>query len=108
MRVTVCLLALAGMASASPDAVNRAQQLYQHTEYQNSLKVLAHDPAPDVATYLLTGKNYFMMSDYKKTTKHKEKRDKHTPNRTKTHHRQKHTKGRRAENSTLMAISYAK
>src|SRR3569623_142622 len=66
MRVTVCLLALAGMASASPDAVNRAQELYQHTQYQNSLTVLGQDPSPDVGTYLLTGKTYFMMSESKK------------------------------------------
>jgi Flp pilus assembly protein TadD len=108
MRVTVCLLALAGMASASPDAVNRAQELYQHTQYQNSLKVLAHDPAPDAATYLLTGKNYFMMADYKKAVELFEKCVALTPNSSEAHLWLGRAWGRRAENSTLMAISYAK
>ena len=84
MRVTVCLLALAGMAVASPDAVNRAQELYQHTQYQNSLKILSRDPAPDVAPYLLTGKNYFMMADYKKATEFFEKCVSLTPNSSAT------------------------
>jgi Tfp pilus assembly protein PilF len=108
MRVTVCLLALAGMASASPDAVNRAQELYHHTQYQNSIKVLAHDPAPDAATYLLTGKNYFMLADYKKATEFFEKAIELTPNSSMAHLWLGRAWGRRAENSTFMAISYAK
>jgi Flp pilus assembly protein TadD len=108
MRVTVCLLALAGMASASPDAVNRAQELYQHTEYQNSLKVLVQDPAPDIATYLLTGKNYFMMSEYKKATELFEKCVELAPNSSEAHLWLGRAWGRRAENSTLLAIGYAK
>ncbi|HVV46522.1 MAG TPA: hypothetical protein VHC72_15015 [Bryobacteraceae bacterium] len=108
MRVTVCLLALAGMAAASPDVVNRAQELYQHTQYQNSLKILAHDPAPDTATYLLTGKNYFMMADYKKATELFEKCVSLTPNSSEAHLWLGRAWGRRAENSTIMAISYAK
>src|SRR6185312_6353023 len=108
MRVMVCLLALAGIAVASKDAVNRAQELYQHTEYQNSLKILAHDPAPDVATYLLTGKNYFMMADYKKATEFFEKCVALTPNSSDAHLWLGRAWGRRAENSTLLAIGYAK
>lgn len=102
------MLALAGMAFASPDAVNRAQDLYQRTEYQNSLKALAQDPAPDVATYLLTGKNYFMLSDYKKATELFEKCLELVPNSSEAHLWLGRAWGRRAENSTLMAISYAK
>src|SRR6185437_14883532 len=108
MRVTVCLLALAGMASASPDAVNRAQELYQHTQYQNSIKVLTEDPAPDAATYLLMGKNYFMLADYRKATEFFEKSIALTPNSSTAHLWLGRSWGRRAENSTIMAISYAK
>jgi tetratricopeptide (TPR) repeat protein len=108
MRVTVCLLALAGMASASPEAVNRAQELYQHTQYQNSIKVLTHDPAPDAATYLLTGKNYFMLGEYKKATEFFEKSVALTPTSSMAYLWLGRSWGRRAENSTFMAISYAK
>lgn len=59
-------LVLAVAASASQDVVRRANELYQHTDYTGSLRVLQGDPAPDAASYLLTGKNYFMSGDYKK------------------------------------------
>ena len=54
--------------SASADAMRQASALYQHTEYQQSLHVLAQNPAPDAPGYLLSGKNYFMLGDYKKAT----------------------------------------
>jgi tetratricopeptide (TPR) repeat protein len=46
--------------------VHRADVLYQRTEYAASLHILAEDPTPDAANYLLRGKNYFMSGDYKK------------------------------------------
>jgi Flp pilus assembly protein TadD len=46
--------------------VRRANELYERTEYQESLHVLAEDPAPDAANYLLSGKNYFMLGNYKR------------------------------------------
>lgn len=58
-------LLVAVSLSASPEVVNRADALYHRTQYEASLKLLAGDPAPDAATYALTGKNYFMLGDYK-------------------------------------------
>jgi len=46
--------------------VQRASQLYQHTDYENSLRVLAADPRPDAADHFLSGQNYFMSGDYNK------------------------------------------
>ena len=66
MRTFVGFL-LAGFSGFASDAVfKQADPLYLHTEYQASLQVLARDPAPDAATYSLSGKNYFMLEDYKK------------------------------------------
>jgi Flp pilus assembly protein TadD len=62
------LLLLVVAAAASEDVVRRAAALYQRTEYQQSLHVLAEDPTPDAADFLLSGKNYFMLGDYKKAT----------------------------------------
>ncbi|MGD0437408.1 MAG: tetratricopeptide repeat protein [Bryobacteraceae bacterium] len=59
-------LLLAATVSASPDVVGRAAVFYQHTDYAASLHVLAEDPAPDAAAFLLAGKNYYMLGDYKK------------------------------------------
>jgi Flp pilus assembly protein TadD len=77
------LLLLAVAATASPptgsrpatseDVLRRASALYEHTEYQGSLRVLAEDPAPDAAVNLLSGKNYFMLGDYKRATEFFEK-----------------------------------
>jgi Flp pilus assembly protein TadD len=66
MRTLSGLLLLVVASGASPDVLRRASALYERTEYEDSLHVLAEDPAPDAAGYLLSGKNYFMLGDYKK------------------------------------------
>jgi Flp pilus assembly protein TadD len=66
MRLAGSFLFLAITVSASPDTVRRASELYQRTEYESSLRVLAEDPTPGAADYFLTGKNHFMSGDYKK------------------------------------------
>ncbi|MGD1074243.1 MAG: tetratricopeptide repeat protein [Bryobacteraceae bacterium] len=58
---------------ASPEVVERAQTLYHRTDYQASLRLLEQDPAPDAATYELTGKNYFMLDNYEKAVQLLEK-----------------------------------
>jgi Flp pilus assembly protein TadD len=68
MRLLTGLLLCVAAVVASPDVVRRASAFYQRTEYENSLHVLAEDPTPDAAAYLLSGKNYFMLGDYKKAT----------------------------------------
>ena len=60
--------AVGATATASPDVVRRASALYQRTEYEGSLRILEEDPTPDGAAYLLSGKNYFMLGDYKRAT----------------------------------------
>lgn len=68
MRPLIGLLLSVVTAAASPAIVRRAAALYQRTEYTDSLHLLAQDPAPDAAVYLLSGKNYFMLGDYNKAT----------------------------------------
>ena len=67
------IAAAAATATSSQDVVSRASALYQRTEYQESLHVLAEDPTPDAAGSLLSGKNYFMLGDYKRATEFFEK-----------------------------------
>jgi Flp pilus assembly protein TadD len=66
MRILSAFVFLAVTAGASLDVVGRASALYQRTDYEDSLHVLAQDPAPDAANYLLSGKNYFMLGDYER------------------------------------------
>ena len=82
MRTLSGLLLLVVTAGASPEVVDRASALYQRTDYANSLQVLAADPAPDASDYLLSGKNYFMLGDYKKAIELFEKALRSAPNRS--------------------------
>lgn len=101
------LLSVAGVA-ASPDIVSNADVLYQKTEYENSLHTLAQDRAPGVSNYLLTGKNYFMLGDYKKATDFFEKALVLSPASSETELWLGRAWGRRAESGTPFAIIYAK
>ena len=66
MRILSGLLLLVAIATASPEVVRRASALYQRTDYEDALRLLAADPQPDAANYLLSGKNYFMLGDYQR------------------------------------------
>ena len=66
-------LAAAGDTKSSEDVLQRATALYEHTEYENSLQLLAKVPSPNAAGYLLSGKNYLMLGDYKRATEFFEK-----------------------------------
>lgn len=80
MRLFSGLLLCAVTAAASPAIVRQASALYQRTDYEDSLHVLAQDPAPDAEVYLLSGKNYFMLADYKRATDSFEKAVALSPN----------------------------
>ncbi|MGP0072327.1 MAG: tetratricopeptide repeat protein [Bryobacteraceae bacterium] len=66
IRLPSAFLLFVVAASASPAVVRQASALYQRTQYEDSLHVLAKDPTPDADEYLLSGKNYFMLGNYKR------------------------------------------
>jgi Flp pilus assembly protein TadD len=108
MRISSGLLLLAAGAGASPEILRQANELYQRTEYENSLRVLAQDPAPDAAGLFLSGKNYFMSGDYKKATEFFEKALAISPSNSEYELWLGRTWGRRAETgSWLTAPGYA-
>ena len=102
MRVLSGLFLLVVAAGASPDVVRRASSLYQSTEYESSLQVLAEDPSPDAANFLLAGKNYFMMGDYKRATEFFEKALAISPNTSDYELWLGRAWGRRAETSNWL------
>ena len=69
----VVAAAAAAATDSHQDTVRQANALYQRTLYEDSLHVLAGDSTPDAAAYLLSGKNYFMLGDYKRATEFFEK-----------------------------------
>src|SRR5258706_10002875 len=72
-RIVIALL-IAGTAgrAASVEWV-RAHDLYQRTEYNQSLVQLLPLSTKDAATLQLIGQNYFMVGEYKKATESLEK-----------------------------------
>jgi Flp pilus assembly protein TadD len=99
MRILIGFLLLVTTAGATPDVVGRASALYQRTEYEGSLRVLAQDPAPDAANYLLSGKNYFMLGDHKKAIEFFDKALAISPNNSEYELWLGRAWGRRAETS---------
>jgi tetratricopeptide (TPR) repeat protein len=64
---SLCILVWPACAWAR-DLHSEAKSLYEHTEYEASLKMLGTEPAPGAAIFALMGKNYFMLGDYHKAT----------------------------------------
>lgn len=52
---------------------DRAQKLYNYTDFDGSLKVLQAIPAKTAEVYALIGRNYFMQGDYKRAGESLEK-----------------------------------
>jgi len=106
MRTLAGFFVVAATLGASADVVTQATSLYDRTRYEDSLRVLAQDTAPDAADYLLTGKNHFMLGDYKKAVDFFEKVLAVTPRSSEAELWLGRAWGRRAE-SSAMAIVYA-
>ena len=72
--VKAVLIAPLGMllAFGTPEA-DRARELYQRAEYQQSLAVVLSIAHKDAATLELLGQDYFMLGEYKKATESFEK-----------------------------------
>jgi tetratricopeptide (TPR) repeat protein len=70
------LLIFVGLGSLMLGQVSRMQQarnLYDLTEFEQSLKILHAIPEKSGAVYELIGRNYFMLAEYKKATEALEK-----------------------------------
>jgi tetratricopeptide (TPR) repeat protein len=107
MRLLGYFLFFVAITDASPDVVSNADVLYQHTEYENSLHALAQDHAPGVSNFLLTGKNYFMLRDYKKAVDYFEKALSESPASSEAELWLGRAWGRRAEGGSPFALIYA-
>jgi Flp pilus assembly protein TadD len=59
--------------AAKPPEWNRAHELYQRTEYQQSLDVLKAADAKDSDSFQLMGQDHFMLAEYKRATEELDK-----------------------------------
>lgn len=63
-RLILTLALAAGVAGYGQD-VNKAEDLYHHTDYQGSLRELKAIRNPDARTYFLIGQDYYMLGQFK-------------------------------------------
>lgn len=95
--VSTCLL-------VSAADLKRAEELYQHTEYADSLEALPTKGAADAQTYALAGRDYYMLGNYKKAIEAFQKAMALEPDNSEFALWMGRTYGRRAETaSPLMA-----
>lgn len=98
--LTIILLGAALPAVAG--SLNKAEELYQHTDYQASLTLLNKD-TQDAATNFLIGRDYFMEGDLKKATDFLLKATQEEPNNSNYVDWLGRAYGRRAETANMLA-----
>jgi Flp pilus assembly protein TadD len=105
--VRIYLFAVVTTLSAASPEWNRAQNLYQRTEYRESLAIL-EGASKDAATLQLAGQDFFMLGEYKKASEAFERAAVLDPNNAKLIHWLGRAYGRRAETANpFMAAGLA-
>ena len=112
MRRLVPLFLLSAFGSATMNAklpdYSRALELYERTEYRDSLRALLPIAQKDAAALALTGQNYFMLGDDRKATESMEKALSIEPDNAIFAHWLGRIYARRAElGNALTALGYA-
>jgi tetratricopeptide (TPR) repeat protein len=82
------------------DSLQRAEELYNKTDYRESLALLHEAPVRQAAAYNLTGRDYFMLGEYKKATEAFQKALALEPSNSVHAHWLGRAFGRRAETSS--------
>src|SRR5579872_2429381 len=109
MRVLAFLAVLSSILSAGGGPkYSRALDLYNHTEYQASLKLLLPPRVADAAGLALIGRNYFMLGDAKRAGEFFQKAIVAEPDNSVYYHWLGRAYGRRAElGNPFTAMGYA-
>ncbi len=102
MRIFYLLLLIPVSLPAATPEWTRANNLYQRTEYLQSLAAL-HPASKDAATLQLMGQNFFMLGEYKKASDAFEKAAALDPTNARLIHWLGRAYGRRAETANPLA-----
>jgi tetratricopeptide (TPR) repeat protein len=109
--VSLLLLGLPGLfgqaLSSSADPLSKAEDLYRHTDYQASLTLIRERRQASDKAYYLTGRDYFMLGDYKQATEAFERAFTMTPGNSEYALWLGRSFGRRAETAPFFAARYA-
>ena len=96
-------LVLAASCALAQDSLQRAEELYNKTDYQASLAIFRQVPPQKAAAYNLIGRDYFMLGEYKKATDAFQKAFALEPSNSAYAHWLGRAFGRRAETSNPFA-----
>lgn len=97
MKRYVIGILTAGLLAAAPNLEQRARELFERTEYQQSLSLLRQNPPQTAEAWRIIGQDYFMLGEYKKSTEALEKSLAIDPQNARTLHWLGRGYGRRAE-----------
>src|ERR1700678_4499040 len=103
VRIYLTAFLVAGILPAATPEWTRANNLYQRTEYQQSLAILQGAPRKDAPSLQLAGQNFFMLGEYKKACEAFEKAAALDQNTPKLIHWLGRAYGRRAETANPFA-----
>jgi len=98
-KFTVFVFLLVGLSAGTQD-LDHARKLYNITDYEGSLKILLPLADKDSSVYLLIGKNYYGLGDFKKATDAIERAIAADPGRAESYMWMGRGYGRRAETSS--------
>jgi tetratricopeptide (TPR) repeat protein len=102
VRSWVLLVLSTVLAFAAAPELQRAENLYQETNYGAALQILAGLPQKDAAAYYLAGRCYYMQGDFRKATDYFHKAIEKAPGTSAYYHWLGRTYGRRAEIASLL------
>ncbi len=68
MKSGILVLAFVASAAFAGSELDRAQKLYNHTDFAAAVSALSSAPQKDAPTLRLLGQSYFMLGEYKKAT----------------------------------------
>ena len=106
-RLLVLTMMCVPLGAAGPE-YDRALELYSHTNYQDSLKLLLPVEEKTPADQVLIGQNYFMLGDAKRATEFFQQAVAAEPGNSVYHHWLGRAFGRRAETGNpFTAMGYA-
>ena len=99
-RGLVISFLLSGCLLAASGTFEQATKLYNHTDYEASLKVLSAIPEKNAQVFDLMGKNYFRLGDFKKASEVYEQAVAADPSNAEYEHWLGKAYGKRAETSS--------
>jgi tetratricopeptide (TPR) repeat protein len=97
-----CVLSIPAQSAGTAADLRKAEELYQHTDYEGSLALLDRN-SQDAASNFLIGRNYFMKGELKKATDFLVKATQEQPNNSEYADWLGRAYGRRAETSSIFS-----